>query len=378
MVQSVYIKTGRQLRILEIECKAPLYAFMSSSATGLSHIRAFGWQTGFSQSMRTRIDDSLRVLYALYSVQQWLTLVLNLVVASMAVLVLGFSIVLRGQTSGGFIGVALVNLIGLGSNLKTFITSWTIMEQSMGAVTRIRSFELTTPREVQSTKETDRKRNDSSRNDSNRNDSDQDDSKFVYSEEAKRTAESEGWPSHGEIEWLDYSAGYRPESPLTLQHITLSIRAGEKVAICGRTGSGKTSLALGLLQMLDHRAGDIKVDGTLLSTLPPHVVRSAINAVAQDGLLFGESIRFNLSPQDGEHSDQAMREVLQQVGLWERVAEGKEGLDSDAKSLKLSHGETQLLSLARALLRRQSSIVILDEPTSALDVEREDLVEQYY
>lgn len=311
--------------------------------------------------MRTRIDASLRVLYALYSVQQWLTLVLNLIVASMAVLVVGFSIVLRGQTSGGFIGVALVSLIGLGSNLKTFITSWTIMEQSMGAVTRIRSFELTTPREVQST---------------DGDDSSEKDSEHSYSEKDERTAESEVWPRHGGIEWENYSAGYSPESPLTLRHISLSIQSGEKVAICGRTGSGKSSLALSLLQMLDHRSGEIKVDGTLLSALPPQMVRSSINAVSQDGLLFGESVRFNLSPRDEECSDEAMREVLEQVGLWQRVAEGEEGLDSSAKALKLSHGEVQLLSLARALLRRQTSIVVLDEPTSALDVERERLIDQ--
>jgi ABC-type multidrug transport system fused ATPase/permease subunit len=166
--------------------------------------------------------------------------------------------------------------------------------------------------------------------------------------------------SRGDLRFLDYSMSYREDTPCILEDVSLTIPAGSKVGIVGRTGSGKTSLIQSLFRMVYVRKGDIEFDGVSLLRSDVRTVRELFGVVPQDPYLFAGTLRSNLDP-DGILSDERLESALRTVGLdmslSDSVAEG---------GRNISVGERQLLCLARVLVHDRP-IILLDEPTSAVD-----------
>ncbi len=327
LIQKFYLRTSRQLRFLDLEAKSPLYSIFSETIAGLTTVRAFGWQRSLEAKNRHLLDQSQRPFYLLFAVQHWLQLVLDLLVGALAVMLMSLITGLRGVLSGTYVGIALLNVILFGQHLKLVLQYWTMLETHIGAVSRIRNFTSTTEPEDTS---------------------------------QETTTLPPDWPAQGAIEFNSITAGY-DSNRAVLKDLTLSIRGGEKIGICGRTGSGKSSLILTLFRMLELRAGSITVDGIDLNTIPRHEVRSRIIGLPQDIFLLNGSVRLNIDPY-GRATDKAMVTALQDVRLWDGI-HAKGGLDADIEAVNLSHGQKQLLCLAQALLR-QSSILVLDEATS--------------
>ncbi|KAL3712035.1 hypothetical protein TMatcc_000730 [Talaromyces marneffei ATCC 18224] len=332
-LQRFYLRTSRQLRLLEIESKAPLVSLFIDTIQGLATIRAFGWSQAFVQKSLSLLDVSQKPFYLLFSVQRWLLLVLSLVVAALEVLVMGIAIPLRTSVNAGLVGLAIVQVMTLSELMNDLIAQWTEMEACLGAVTRISRFIKETPREGRT-----------------------DETSSLFDE----------WPSSGAVTLVNVSASYEPQGNQALSDISLSIKPGEHVGICGRTGSGKSSLVSTLLRLLECSQGHILIDGVDISTLDPNLVRSRLNLITQEPFLYEGSVRENATPwQHDTVSDESIIDVLTRVDLWDKI-KSLGGLDAPFKENLISHGQQQLFCLARALLR-ESNILILDEPTSHID-----------
>lgn len=145
--QRYYLRTSRQVRLLEIEAKSPLYTHFTETIAGISTIKAYHWQSQFQQTCDKHINNSQRTYYLLLSIQQWLAFILDLLVAVMAVVIVSITTCLHDKFSPGEIGVALNLVLTFNDALAQAITSWTQVETSIGAVTRVQRFRDTTPTE---------------------------------------------------------------------------------------------------------------------------------------------------------------------------------------------------------------------------------------
>ena len=114
---------------------------------GLTTIRAFGWSQAYVRESFSLLDSSQKPYYLLFCVQRWLLLVLALISAALEMLVIGLAIALRTRVSAGLVGLAIIQVTTLTQTMTDFVTQWTEMETSLGAVTRISRFMNETTRE---------------------------------------------------------------------------------------------------------------------------------------------------------------------------------------------------------------------------------------
>ncbi|KAJ5817100.1 P-loop containing nucleoside triphosphate hydrolase protein [Penicillium robsamsonii] len=345
LLQHFYLKTSRQLRLLELESKGPLYSHLLDTVQGLATIQAFGWEAEFRTTNSTLLDVTQRTYYMLHCIQRWLTLVLDLIVAAEAVIVVTLAVSLRHTTSVGLLGVSLNSVLAFNGSLSSLISGWTQLEISLGSILRVKQFELTTPCEDVTGQET----------------------------------IPIDWPGQGAIEITGMAAQYNPETTV-LSNVSLRCSPGQRIGICGRTGSGKSSLLSTLLGMLTVTSGSIVIDKINLATLPPDKVRQRLVTISQTPLIMVRcTIRFNLDPTE-DLPDAVIIAALERVGIWDGVLLERGGLDAEINdSLSLSRGEQQLLQLARAMLKIQATnarVLLIDEGTSSVDMETDSRVQE--
>ncbi|KAF4481557.1 ABC transporter FUM19 [Colletotrichum fructicola Nara gc5] len=314
-IQRFYLRTSRQLRLLDLEAKAPLYTNFIDTIRGLVTFRAFGWTDEATRLNSSLLDTSQRPEYLLMTLSTQL------------------------RSNAGFAGASMVSIMSFGRTLANLVEKYTLLETSIGAVVRLRSFFENTPREKLA---------------------------------GEVVVPPASWPEKALVAIKGVSASYTYHHDLTLnenrsdtasdyanlalQNLTLTIEPGQKVAVCGRTGSGKSSLVLLLLRLLDPVSsclGDISIDGFSLYTIDRATLRQRVIAVPQDPVFFpdGVSFRINLDPFTIA-TDEECQAVLETVRLWGLVSD-QGGLGASMNADALSIGQKQLFSLARAVLRKR-------------------------
>lgn len=172
--------------------------------------------------------------------------------------------------------------------------------------------------------------------------------------------------------WFDYSGGTG-----VLQDVSFRIAPGQRVALVGSSGSGKTTIANLLLRFYQPQQGKITLDGVELAAYQRDFYRREVGVVLQDALLFGASIRENIAYGKPEATVEEIEAAARQAFAHEFISALPEGYDTilGERGSTLSGGQRQRLCLARAMIN-QPSILILDEPTSAVDAESAALIHE--
>ncbi|KUL81936.1 hypothetical protein ZTR_10344 [Talaromyces verruculosus] len=342
-LQKIYLRTSQQLRLLDLEAKAPLLEHFMETLQGLTTIRALSWTDYLTSEAFHQLDQSQKPFYLLLCIQRWLTLVLNCVVAGLAVVLMTLTATLRGNTNSGFLGVSMVSVVNFGQTLSSFILYWTTLETSLTAISRIQNYVSETPEE---------------------------NSTSLIAELPSE------WPVEPSIKIQHVSASYQKTGPDVLKDINISILPGKHVAICGRSGSGKSTLISVILRLLEPSKGSVIIGSKDISLYTQQAICKRVTSMPQDAWFAprncGDSVRENLDPLQEIRDDVEIYNVLDKIGLREQIDQIG-GLDAKLKQGDgvLSEGQKQLFCLARAMLTRRGGVFIMDEAMSSVDYKTE-------
>jgi ATP-binding cassette subfamily B protein len=316
-------------------------ARLQEGITGVRVIQAFGREDEQIAAFRRSNDALFRAHMASTRLQSWYLPVIEIAGTGTTALVVavGGYLVSRQQVTIGTVTFFVLTLTNLFEPIQQFSQLFNQM-QSAGAGLRKLFGLLDTPLDV-----------------------------------APRGAGIE-LPARGAIELEHVSFRYPGSTQAVLEDISLSIPAGERLAVVGPTGAGKSSLAKLIARLYDPVAGSIRFAGIDLRDASTRSLRERIVVVAQEGFLFNTSIRENVRVGRAEATDLEVEAALAEIGVLERFRAFPEGLDTlvNERGSRLSAGEKQLVSLARAALR-DAALLVLDEATSSLDPGTERLVE---
>uniref|UniRef100_UPI00358F63B0 ATP-binding cassette sub-family C member 8-like isoform X2 n=1 Tax=Myxine glutinosa TaxID=7769 RepID=UPI00358F63B0 len=345
-IQKHFRGATRDLQELDDNAQLPLLSLITETVEGISTIRAFRHETRFRQQAFEKIDTNNISCLFLSAANRWLEVRVDYVGACI-VLASALASITRSLyygLSSGLVGLGLAYSLMVSNFLNWVVKNLADMEAQLGAVHRVCSL-----MEVQSED---------------------------YETSPDQQAVPENWPGQGDIHIDNLTVRYDTTLSPALKCVNATINPGQKVGICGRTGSGKSSLSLAFFRMLDICEGKIIVDGKDITDIPLSTLRSRVSIIMQDPVLFSGTIRFNLDP-EGTCKDDLLWSALEIAQLKNMVTALPEGLDTPVTEggENFSVGQRQLFCLARAFVRK-STILIMDEATAAIDMATEKILQK--
>ncbi|XP_052864194.1 ATP-binding cassette sub-family C member Sur [Anopheles cruzii] len=374
VVQKFYRASSRELQRIESITYSPVLAHFAETIDGVTTIRAFGQESRFMEVLFRRMEANNVAQVALNCSNRWLGIALDYlgaVIVFVAILTALITASLRpASTSSSLIGLAINYAMLVPIYLNWVVKLFAEMEMYGGAVERIQS--LIEPGGPDARHRRQRLPPVAGGEPHGARVSD-----TGHREPQPDTTYRSvpiSWPLKGDIVYEGVTLRYENQKENIITNLSLTIPAGQRLGICGRTGSGKSSLALALFGALEVTAGRILIDDVDIVGLHTDELRSRLSIIPQEVMLFGGSVRENLDPR-GHFSDLELWNCLELAQLKAIVKQLPNGLDTGISEERhyFSSGQRQLFCLARAILRG-SVCLVLDEATSSLDTDTEQLV----
>ena len=337
-----YIKTYREINRLASVTHSPLMNHLGETISGATTIRSFHKEDKFIHTNYRYLNIVTNVGFWRESLKSWFAIRIEVLSIIILGFTCGFLLSYRDKADAVLIGVLFNRFIAFNMLLMWACALLADLEGDLVSYDRcIKMLEI--PQEAQARIE---------------------------------NPELVDWPRWGQIEFNDYSLRYRPETDLVLKNLTMSIQAGQKIGIVGRTGAGKSTICLGLCRIVEADSGSILIDGIDISTVGLEDLREKITIIPQDPTLFEGTLRFNLDPV-GTISDYELLNMAQKASLEELVNRDETGLDQKIEDggKNLSSGEKQLICICRAILRK-NKIVLMDEATANIDIKTEQIIQK--
>ncbi|KAI1102274.1 ABC transporter [Jackrogersella minutella] len=380
----LYTRTAVAVKRLVSSSQSPLFAHFADSLAGLPVIRA---RANMAQIFGNQLADKLRVFEkaseAQFNCNRWVALKVDMMTTLVTVAAGIIAVSKAGLVAAGLVGFSLTNATTLSQLIIMLVRAGNELEIELQSFHRVREYASVQPEE--------------------KSDEYKDVTEYSDNPESESVV-PKNWPRTGEVEFRNVTIKYDLDGPEILKDINLKFAAGERVAVVGRTGSGKSTLVLSLLRFTNVVSGQILFDGVDITMFPRRRLREALTIIPQEAVLFNGDVRSNLDP-TGKIPTETLEKALQycsgiasfqfhqnadHVQNGNGQANGINGTHSDEPSSDIginlstpvkpkgenfSHGQRQVLSLCRALVRG-SKLMLLDEATASMDYETDQGIQE--
>lgn len=344
VIGNYYRKSARDLKRLDGITRSPIVEHLSATLQGLSIIRAYNAEKRFYDKEVELIDCNHKCFFGFEMAARWLGWRLDFMAAGVVIATGIFILVLKNVITASLGGLVLTYALQMAGVFQWSVRSMAETESLMTSVERLVHY-----------------------------------TKNIQSEAPQIIPTNRPpahWPDKGEIIYKDVDVRYRENAEPALQGISFHVNPKEKIGIVGRTGSGKTTLAMTLFRIVELNRGKIIIDGYDISKIGLTDLRSKLAIIPQEPVLFIGTIRSNLDP-FSQYSEQQLWDTLERVHLKELVMELPGKLEAAVRENgeNFSVGQRQLICIARALIR-DPKVLVLDEATASIDIETDELIQK--
>ncbi|KAK0643455.1 P-loop containing nucleoside triphosphate hydrolase protein [Cercophora newfieldiana] len=397
----MFTRTGVVLQRILRAAHSPVFSQFGDTMTGLTVIRAGSKMPAmFCDQLAKRMRPLSRIQEANFNINRWVAVRIDVITALVGVSAGIIAVYKASSLGAGLVGFSLSNVTGLSNAILYLVRCLNQLEVEFQGFQRVVEFISIEPEEKEDAAVTKPALLNSS--------------EFIGEELPA------GWPRTGSVELRHVTVRYDEDGPDILKDINLKFEAGERVAVVGRTGSGKSTLVLSLLRFTHIVSGQVLYDGVDITAIPRKKLRQALTIIPQEAVLFNGTLQTNLDP-SGDVPVDVLESALQSCsGIasfqyrnnddpdtetpngGSDSPNGNESLDTEAteqtpllsqadtidngtitpkipdalslattvkaKGENFSHGQRQVLSLCRALIRK-SKLMLLDEATASMDYE---------
>ncbi|CAM1504913.1 Fc.00g025040.m01.CDS01 [Cosmosporella sp. VM-42] len=347
MTGQVYMYGSTASKRLYAAGLSPLLSAVADSVSGIEVIRAHGAQAEMQSKFTSSLEIYLRGWETASACQRWLAVRMDFLAGMISISTASLAFILSSDNPAK-VGFSLTSSSALCTTILYAVYLSSVLEVELNSFQRVEQYIRGIPQEQISGE----------------------------SENLMNTS----WPSRGYLRVSHLSVGYSLDGELVLRDISFSVRPGKRVAIVGRSGSGKSSLVASILRLAIKHSGNISIDGVDVEDVGVERLRQAISFIPQDPTFFEGSLKFNLDF-TGRVPDSSLQAILGQVlGSNSSSQELTQDLWSLERPISnngsnLSQGERQLVAMDR-VLATDARTVIIDEATASLDHESERRMQQ--
>ncbi|KAK1729478.1 LOW QUALITY PROTEIN: ABC transporter type 1, transmembrane domain-containing protein [Colletotrichum acutatum] len=277
VVGEIYTRTAVTIKRLVASSQSPIFSQFADTLAGLPIIRA---RAGMPDTFGDNLADKLRVwsraAEAHFNCNRWVAMRVDVITALVGLSAGIIAVSKAGLVGAGLVGFSLHNATGLSQTILGLVRSMNDLEVELQSFVRIKEYAGL------DTEEKD-------------DESYPEEGQVEYTDTPTHVI-PKSWPATGEIEFRNVTIRYDQDGPNILTDVNLKFRAGERVAIVGRTGSGKSTLVLSLLRFTHIVSGQILYDGIDITKIPRRRLREALTIIPQEAVLFNGTLRTNLDP----------------------------------------------------------------------------------